>query len=93
MPDTEPEIHKIPDIIPPVDVAVSEKKPKVDTSMLSSCAKAVVEEIERLSMSEFTVDDIIEAGGFNTEEVLGAVTELEIFGVLKAVPGGRFSLD
>lgn len=93
MPDTKPLIHKAPDVISQVDITASGKKrTEVDTSMLSDCARAVVDASNHLKTTEFTVDDILEICSFNTDDVLGAVTELEIFGVLKAVPGGRFSL-
>lgn len=39
----------------------------------------------------FTVDDILLCG-LSFEEVLTAVTELELYGYIKAIPGGRYSL-
>lgn len=93
MPSSEPETVKAQDTIPDVNSSFTEPKTEIDTSMLSLNAKSVVEVVEKLKISEFTVDDIVEHGDLSVNEVLSAVTELEIFGVLKAVAGGRFSLN
>lgn len=39
----------------------------------------------------FTVDDLLNCG-ISFEEILSAVTQLELYGYIKAVPGGRYSI-
>ncbi len=39
----------------------------------------------------FTVDDLMDSG-LPFEEILAAVTQLEIYGYIKAIPGGRYSI-
>lgn len=39
----------------------------------------------------FTIDDLLNCG-LSFEEVLSAVTQLELYGYVKAVPGGRYSI-
>ena len=92
MPSAEPEALKVPDVIPNVTSSQAEAKREIDTSLLSTDAATVLKAIENLTIPEFTVDDIVEKGNLEVNLVLGAVTELEIFGALKATSGGRFKL-
>ena len=39
----------------------------------------------------FTVDDLMTVG-LSFEEILAAITQLELYGYIKAVPGGRYSI-
>ncbi len=39
----------------------------------------------------FTVDDLL-VSGLPFEEILAAVTQLELYGYIKAIPGGRYSI-
>ena len=61
-------------------------------SMLSDCAKSIADFLQRSGFTEFTVDDIIDNTGLDVNSVLSAVTEMEIFGILKTLPGGRFNI-
>lgn len=72
----------------------SEHLPKqlVDLSMLSDSAKQVYLVVKDKMDVTFTSDDIAEVGKIDIGAVLGALTELEIFGIIKAHPGGMFSL-
>lgn len=67
-------------------------EPTVYTSMLSDTARCVYTVISQLKREAFTADDITEVGNIDIGVVLGALTELEILGVITACPGGRFVL-
>lgn len=64
----------------------------IDTSMLSADAKSIVEFLQRSNFTEFTVDDLVDNTELDVNSVLSAVTEMEIFGILKTLPGGRFNI-
>lgn len=57
---------------------------------LPSDARAVYESIKT---SEFTVDDAVTSSGIDPSTVLSALTELEIFGLITALPGGRYKIS
>ena len=44
----------------------------------------------RINSDFFTIDDLRETG-FSVSEIFSAVTELELRGLVKAVPGGRYT--
>lgn len=69
---------------PPID--------EVDLSQLSDSARNVYEAIGKLQMPEFTADDIVDSTAMDVGDVLGSFTELEIFGMVVTLPGGRFKL-
>lgn len=69
------------------------KEPKtIDTSCLSGSARLVYKTAKNFGKESFTADDVVEFGGFEIGSVLSALTELEIFGIIKACPGGSFML-
>lgn len=72
-----------------VDVANNNKKIKknIDETLPNS-VKIVYNYIDT---EIFTVDDLMDSG-LPFEEILAAITQLEIFGYIKAVPGGRYSI-
>lgn len=41
---------------------------------------------------EYGIDELAVASGLSADRILPAVTELEIYGLLKALPGGRYTL-
>lgn len=53
-------------------------------------AKAVYESIKT---DEFTVDDAVALSGLDPSSVLSALTELEIFGLITSLPGGRYKIS
>ncbi len=64
---------------------------KPDRAMLSDEADAVYEVFLKCSDS-FTADDAVDKVSYDAGTVIGAVTELEICGFIKALPGGRYRL-
>lgn len=64
------------------------KIPKKIDETLPNYLKVVYNYIDK---DVFTVDDVLLCG-LSFEEVLTAVTELELYGYIKAIPGGRYSL-
>lgn len=57
---------------------------------LPSDAKAVYESIKT---PEFTVDDAVVSSKLSPSAVLSALTELEIFGLITSLPGGRYKIS
>ena len=55
---------------------------------LSNNAKMVYNQLDR---QVFLVDEIV-VGELNSSQLLAAITELEIFGYIEALPGGRYTL-
>ena len=53
-------------------------------------AKAVYESIKA---PEFTVDEAVVWSGMDPSSVLSALTELEIFGLISSLPGGRYKIS
>ena len=45
------------------------------------------------SKSPFNTDDVIESTGLAVGKILRALTELELFGVVEAMPGGRYVIN
>lgn len=82
----------------PYDVSQQEKKPvfnkqekkskKIIDETLPKNIKLVYNCIDK---DVFTVDDLI-LSGVPFEEVLASVTQLELYGYIKAISGGRFAL-
>lgn len=68
-----------------------EQNPKKELDLpLPDDAKAVYEGIKT---SEFMVDDAVAVSGLDVSGVLSALTELEIFGLITALPGGRYKIS
>lgn len=57
---------------------------------LPSDAKAVYESIKT---PEFTVDDAVVSSKLSPSAVISALTELEIFGLITSLPGGRYKIS
>ena len=76
--------QKEPSKIPTVD---STPKKDKNTDMLSDDAKRFYEGITE---SPFFIDDIIAKTGLTSFNAISAATELEVLGMIKSVPGGRF---
>ncbi len=73
------------------NVAKSEEvKPKTDG--LSDNAKLLFTLINEKGYSTFYVDDLIENSQLDASKVLATMTELEIFGFIKSIPGGAYCL-
>lgn len=74
------------------EAAFEIKTPKVcvNKDMLSDSAKEVLSIFEKHA-DGFTADDAAE-GGVDIGAALTAVTELEIFGFIEAMPGGRYRI-
>ena len=53
-------------------------------------AKAIYESIKT---PEFTVDEAVVWSGMDPSSVLSALTELEIFGLISSLPGGRYKIS
>lgn len=94
MPRPEREYNTASEVIPQVQdkQQSAQVNISIDMSMLSDCAKSIADFLQRSGFTEFTVDDIIDNTGLDVNSVLSAVTEMEIFGILKTLPGGRFNI-
>lgn len=62
--------------------------PNIENLPLSKNAKIVYNYLDK----DFFVIDDLTSVGLSFDELLTAVTELELFGIIKAVPGGRYSV-
>ena len=65
-----------------------------DDSLLSQSTKTVFDVIKtKFSNKDFTADDLAETANIEIGEILGSLTELEIFGAISPSAGGRFTLN
>ncbi len=62
-------------------------KREINKELLSDEA---VKFYDGITVSPFFIDDIIAKTGLDSSDAIGAATELEVLGVIKSVPGGRF---
>ena len=70
----------------------SETDKKIKKNIDESLPKNVKIVYNYIDTDLFTVDDLLGCG-LAFEEVLSSVTQLELFGYIKAVPGGRYSIN
>jgi DNA processing protein len=70
---------------------VENENKKIKKNIDESLPKNVKMVYNCINTDLFTVDDLL-TGGLAFEEVLSAVTQLELYGYIKAVPGGRYSI-
>ncbi len=68
--------------------AEKRKIKKILDETLPNSAKIVYNYLDR---DVFTADDVVECG-LSFEEILSGITQLELYGYIKALPGGRFSI-
>lgn len=61
-----------------------------DVSMLSDTALQLLN-LFRETNREY-LDDVVSGSGISSSDAIAALTELEIFGLIKACPGGRYTL-
>ena len=66
---------------------ITEPMEPADTSALSKAAKAIYDSSPR---DPFCIDELPLFNEYNAAELMTAVAELELFGFVKAVPGGRY---
>lgn len=66
----------------------AKKKKEADVSKLSKEAQLIYDFVE----NEFFSDEIVTNLNLDIKTVLAALTELEIFGIVAAIPGGRYKL-
>ncbi|MBE6681391.1 MAG: DNA-protecting protein DprA [Ruminococcaceae bacterium] len=78
---------KTPFIEKRVDVSDTQKEKSVDLSLFSTVEIAVYETVKK--NGSMTPDEIT-AHGFKIDEVLAALTILEIYGLVAAEPGGKY---
>ncbi len=64
------------------------KVKKISDISLSKEAKIVYNQLDRV---DFYADDLVQFG-LSDDEILSALTELEICGVIKAAPGGKYTV-
>ncbi|MBE6837471.1 MAG: DNA-protecting protein DprA [Ruminococcus sp.] len=81
---------KKPKTVKPLEKPViKEIKAQIDTDNLSEKAKIIVEVLKN---KEMLADDIARETGIGIMELFGELTELEIEGIVKSLPGNRYSL-
>ncbi len=68
-----------------------DKEKKIKKKINESLPKNVQMVYNYIDTDLFTVDDLLNCG-LSFEDVLSAVTQLELYGYVKAVPGGRYSI-
>ncbi len=89
-------LHSPP--MPLNNVLIEKNNPKLETDKIfkknidESLPKNVKIVYNYIDTDLFTVDDLLGCG-LAFEEVLSSVTQLELFGYIKAVPGGRYSIN
>ncbi len=75
--------------VTPVQSLATEQLKNIDTSLLSETEKVVFELF--LDGKEHSPDDIAHSG-IKIQDVLSSVTLLEVYGFIRAVPGGRYKI-
>lgn len=64
--------------------------PKKDPELVKSLSDAAKRIYLSVNEQPFTTDKAVVCSGLDPNEVIPALTELEIFGIITAVPGGRY---
>lgn len=94
LPSFEQIAHEIKTL---VEIKPAEAKPKTaeavaDDSVISDNAKLLMVFIREKGYEPFFSDELIEQSKLDAGTVLATLTELEIFGFIKSLPGGQYCL-
>lgn len=72
-----------------IDVSINTKNTKEIPKDISQPASLIC---QRMGRQTLTVDELVSVTGLQTGELLAALTELEIFGLVQAFPGRKFKI-
>ena len=86
-----PKMFEREKVYTPSEQVAEEKVKKIKKNIDETLPKNVKIVYNHIDTDLFTVDDLM-SSGLNFEEILSAVTQLELYGYIKAVPGGRYSI-
>ncbi|MEE0929324.1 MAG: DNA-processing protein DprA [Acutalibacteraceae bacterium] len=75
----------------PADIPTTKKVEKIKKNIDEALPNSVKIVYNYIDNDLFTIDDLLGCG-LSFEEVMSAVTQLELYGYVKAIPGGRYSI-
>lgn len=82
--------HREP-VITQNSTVLEDSNKKIKKNIDESLPKTIKIVYNCIDTELFTVDDLL-VSGLPFEEILAAVTQLELYGYIKAIPGGRYSI-